>query len=88
MDILTIILIMAAIVVLILVGGGIFAYFAFAVPAMKAAPPLSEEDRAVCRELIKGWKAYPFLCRSSVKKRCLPLPAVPEAELGESEVGP
>lgn len=42
MDIITIILILG-IVVLVFVGGGIFAYFTFAVPAMKSAPPLTEE---------------------------------------------
>ncbi len=72
MDLITIALILAGIVVLIFVAGGVFAYFAFAVPAMKTAPPLSEEDRMVCRRLIKERKAYPFLCRSSVKKGACP----------------
>lgn len=72
MGLITIVLILAGIVVLIFAVGGVFAYFAFAAPAMKTAPPLSEEDRAICRRLIKERKAYPFLCRSSIKKGACP----------------
>jgi hypothetical protein len=72
MEILTIIFMLLVAIVLVFAVGGILAYFAFAVPAMRTAPPLSEEDRAVCRKLIEGWKAYPFLCRSSVKKGACP----------------
>jgi len=85
MDIITIILIVAGIVVLVIVGGGIFAYFMFAVPAMKVAPPLSEEDRAVCGRLIKEWKAYPFLCRSSVKKGACPCQPCPKLNAAKAK---
>jgi hypothetical protein len=78
LELATVILMLLGVIVLVFVGGGIIAYFAFAVPAIKSAPPLSEEDREACRRLIKEWKAYPFLCRSSVRKGACPCQPCPK----------
>lgn len=72
MDLITVATIAVGLLIIVFGGGGIIAFFAFAVPAMKTAPPLTAADRESCGRVIREHKAYPFLCRHSVKKGACP----------------
>jgi hypothetical protein len=72
--------------VLVFVGGGIIAFLVFAVPAMRSAPPLTAEEREICLRLARQGKAFPFLCRHSVKEGacpCQPCQKLNDAKLGK-----
>ncbi len=84
MDIVTIALIALVILVLIFGGGGVVAYLVFAVPAMRKAPPLTAEEREICRGLIQGGKAYPFMCRHSVKVGTCPCQPCPKLDAAKA----
>jgi len=59
------------------------AYLALAVPAMRRAKPLSEQDQEHCRRVIREGSAYPFLCAQAVKNgKC---PCQPCAKLEQAK---
>jgi hypothetical protein len=72
MLILTILAWLIGSLLVITIVGSVIAYFTLAVPAMKNAKPLTEEDRSLCEKLVKEGKAFPFMCRQAVKRGACP----------------
>ena len=64
---------LAGFFILSIAGGFIFFYAS----VLKKAPPLSTEERAACRAIVKRGKGYPFICALFVKNgvcACRPCP--------------
>jgi hypothetical protein len=58
----------------------VVAYYKLAVPAMRNAPPVSEDDLKYCREIVKQGKGFPWVCSRALRTgRC---PCQPCAKVG------
>ena len=45
----------------------VVAYYRFAVPAMRSAKPVPEDDLRLCREIVKQGKGFPWICARALR---------------------
>jgi hypothetical protein len=61
--------------VLLTIGGGYIYYYT---SARKKTKPLAKSELEICRKLVRERRAYPFICKLSVKDGSCPCKPCPK----------
>ena len=72
--------------VLLLGTASVVAYFKLAVPAMRNAKPIPDDDVRFCREIVRQGKGFPWVCTQALKSGRCPCQPCQKVAKARSEV--
>ena len=79
-----VIYVLAGLVLALGIASGV-AYYKLAVPAMRDAKPIPDEDIGLCREIVKQGKGFPWVCAQALKSGRCPCQPCGKVEEARSE---